>query len=113
VEIPEQHMALVGHLHPSLTLIDAAGAPRKLPVFLHSPHCILLPAFSPFAGGYDVERGLPEGIANLFRDEAIEAVATSGKRVVRLGLLDRAIGRIRSADETAPSQYRWPKLRRA
>jgi putative SbcD/Mre11-related phosphoesterase len=113
VEIPERHTTLVGHLHPSLTLTDPAGAPRKLPVFLYSPRCILLPAFSPFAGGYDIERGLPEGIANLFRGEDIEAVATSGKRVVRLGSLDRAIERIHSAGETAHSQYRRPRLRGA
>lgn len=110
VTIPEERTVLVGHLHPSLTVKDAAGAPQKLPVFLQSRHCILLPAFSPFAGGYDVTRGLPDGIAALFRGEPIDAVAISGKRAVRLGALDRAIERIYSADETAPSQYRWPRV---
>jgi uncharacterized protein len=105
VAIPKEHTALVGHLHPSLTLRDQAGAPRKLTVFLQSTHCILLPAFSPFAAGYDVSRGLPAPIEGLFRREPIEVVAISDKRAVRLGSLDRVIERIYS-DEAAPSRFR-------
>lgn len=113
LEIQEENTVMVGHVHPSLTVKDAAGAPQKLPVFLQSKHCVLLPAFSPFAGGYDVVRGLPDGIEVLFRGEQIDVVMISGKRAVRLGPLERAIERIYAGDETAAAQFRWPRLRGA
>src|SRR5947209_2480993 len=53
-KLPEQSAAdlklVIGHLHPALPVVDSAGAGRKIPVFLASSCCIVLPAFSPFAG---------------------------------------------------------------
>lgn len=106
VAIPEGRLVLIGHLHPSLTMKDAAGASQKLPLFLVSPSCIMLPAFSPFAGGHDVSRGLPSPIAELFRGEPVHAVAVSGKRALRLGPLDRVLERLYEADISAPEQFR-------
>jgi putative SbcD/Mre11-related phosphoesterase len=82
---------VLGHLHPSLIIHDAAGAGQRLPVFLANCRCIVLPAFSPFARGYNVADGLPEDLLAQFGDEDIEAYAASQKRVVRLGNLRRVL----------------------
>ena len=88
---PENHTLLLGHLHPALTIRDPSGAGQKLPVFLANSQCVLLPAFSPFARGYDVACGLPAEMRKCFGKEAICVYAASGKRVVRLGLLQEAL----------------------
>ncbi len=82
-----QETLILGHLHPSLTIHDAAGAGQRLPVFLVNQACIVLPAFSPFARGYNLADGLPEDLLAQFGSEDIEAYAASPKRVVKLGSL--------------------------
>jgi putative SbcD/Mre11-related phosphoesterase len=89
--LPENHTLVMGHLHPALSIRDASGAGQKLPVFLVNSQCVVLPAFSPFARGYDVACGLPAEMRKYFGREAIHAYAASGKRVVRLGLLQSAM----------------------
>lgn len=86
---PEGRTLVLGHLHPALTIRDVSGARQKLPVFLANSQCILLPAFSPFARGYDVACGLPSEMRKCFGKESICVYAASGKRVVRLGPLQR------------------------
>ncbi|MBV8709235.1 MAG: metallophosphoesterase [Acidobacteriaceae bacterium] len=84
---PKDHTLVLGHLHPALGIRDASGAGQKLPVFLANRQCVVLPAFSPFARGYNVACGLPAEIRRCFGEEGIHIYAASGKRVVRLGLL--------------------------
>lgn len=84
---PKGHTLVLGHLHPALGIRDASGAGQKLPVFLANQRCVVLPAFSPFARGYNVACGLPAEIRKCFGKEGIHVYAVSGKRVVRLGLL--------------------------
>lgn len=93
---PEGHTLVFGHLHPALMIRDASGAGQKLPVFLANSHCVLLPAFSPFARGYNVACGLPAEMRKCFGKEEVCVYAASGKRVVRLGHLGRAHEAIRS-----------------
>ncbi len=104
--IPEHHTLIAGHLHPCLGVRDASGANHKLPVFLANRRCILLPAFSPFARGYDITGGLPADLAACFRDEPIEAYAATATRVARLGPLRRAIERISEGDVSVAAQFR-------
>lgn len=75
---------VLGHLHPALRIRDAAGATQSLPVFLAGQGLIVLPAFSPFAAGWDLTRGIPGAIAQTLPTR-VEALAASGTRVVRLG----------------------------
>lgn len=82
---------IVGHLHPALVVHDAAGAGQRLPVFLANRFCIILPAFSPFARGYNVASGLPGDLMEQFGEEEIEAYAASQTRVVKLGSLKRVL----------------------
>ncbi len=103
---PEGHTLILGHLHPSLAVRDAAGAGHKLPVFLVSANCLVLPAFSPFARGYDVAGGLPEEILSCFKRADIQTYATTGKRIVRLGSLRNAIDTMASADNSSPAHFR-------
>lgn len=110
--VPEQHAVLLGHLHPCLPVHDAAGASHKIPVFLHNRHCVLLPAFSPFARGYDMRAGMPDPIASLFREEPIQAVAASGKRVLPLGSLADSVDRMLSGENGAPKQFQAQRRRR-
>lgn len=82
---------IMGHLHPSLIVHDAAGAGQRLPVFLANRSCIVLPAFSPFARGYNVGSGLPDDLLEQFGEQEIEAYAASQTRVVKLGSLRRVL----------------------
>ncbi len=84
--LPEGHLVL-GHLHPVLSTKDAAGARLKLPLFLTSPSLTVLPAFSPYAGGFDVGKGLPEDLEQLIGTELIEGVAVTGRSARRIGPL--------------------------
>lgn len=100
---------LLGHLHPALPVHEASGAGRKLPVFLASASCVVLPAFSPFAGGYNVACGLPRELAALFRGEEIEAYAVTGKRTAGLGSLSRVLDCMFTRDESSPGRFRRGK----
>ena len=112
VALPENHVLVVGHLHPSLAVKDAAGASRKMPLFLMTPHCIVLPAFSPFAAGYDVASGLPQTLLPFFRSCEIEAIAVTGQRAIRLGPLQRAVELLFSS-VTGPERYQGHRPHRA
>ena len=106
VAFPNDHALVVGHLHPSLGVPDGSGAAHKLPVFLVNSACIVLPAFSPFAGGYDVAAGIPAELQSLFGDQPIQTFAVTATRTVALGPLSRALQRINSLDVSAPAQFR-------
>lgn len=82
---------IVGHLHPALVVHDAAGAGQRMPVFLANRFCIVLPAFSPFARGYNVASGLPDDLIEQFGGEEIQTYAASQTRVVNLGSLKRVL----------------------
>ncbi len=75
---------VAGHLHPAIGVRDDAGASRRIPVFLIGPQACVLPAFSPFAAGFDVAGGLPAETGKLFGQGPIEIIAATGRRVVRL-----------------------------
>ncbi len=61
---------IMGHLHPVVSIRDAAGASRRVPVFQVKRTFCCLPAFSPFAAGGAVRGG--------------QLYAATGKRVVPL-----------------------------
>ncbi len=104
--IPEAATLIMGHLHPSLALRDASGANQRVPLFLVSPHCIVLPAFSPFARGFDVRAGLPIELEICFRSEDIMAFAATSSRVAALGPLHQAIERMLASTPAAPGHFR-------
>jgi putative SbcD/Mre11-related phosphoesterase len=97
---------LLGHLHPSMPVKDVAGAGMRLPVFLSTPQCIVLPAFSPFARGYSLLDGLPDEFARLMGQFPVQAHIASGTRVVAIGPLESALERMYHADISAPSVFR-------
>jgi len=111
VPIPESGVLILGHLHPSLALRDASGANQRVPLFLVTPHCIVLPAFSPFARGLDVSGGLPAELNACFRDSAIQAFAATQKRVAALGPLQQAVERMRASMPATPGHFRRRGLR--
>ncbi len=106
IAIPESVTLIMGHLHPSLSLRDAAGANQKVPLFLATPHCVVLPAFSPFARGFDVAAGLPSDLGACFQSEEILAYAATGSRVAALGPLGRAIERMLASTPATPGHFR-------
>jgi uncharacterized protein len=81
----EGRRLLIGHLHPVISFPDAAGAGQRVPCFLVSARAILLPAFSPFAAGFDVGKRLPAEWRSVFEGHPAEVVAATGRRVVRVG----------------------------
>jgi len=106
VPIPESGLLILGHLHPSLALRDASGANQRVPLFLVTPHCLVLPAFSPFARGLDVAGGLPAELNACFRDSVIQAFAATHTRVAALGPLQKAIERMRAVTPATPGHFR-------
>ncbi len=104
--VAAERLLLLGHVHPAIPVRDAAGAGRRLPVFLVTPRCILLPAFSPFAGGYDLLGGVPADLLPLFGSHAIETFAASDTRVVSLGPLRQALERMLDADTGTAKRFR-------
>ncbi len=48
-----REIQVVGHFHPAVTWYDGAGTHLKLPALVASPDRLVLPAFSPWAGGVD------------------------------------------------------------
>jgi putative SbcD/Mre11-related phosphoesterase len=75
---------VIGHLHPALAIRDNAGASRRVPVFAAGPRGAILPAFSPYAAGWDLRKGLPPQWREYFSPGPIQVVGVSGKRAVRL-----------------------------
>ncbi|MBV8829029.1 MAG: metallophosphoesterase [Acidobacteriaceae bacterium] len=110
---PEGETVLLGHLHPVISVQDASGAAHKLPAFLVGTRCILLPAFSPFARGYDVGSGLPAELANCFNGSEIQVFAASGKRVAALGTLQRALEIVWAENANAAFRFRRPGPKRS
>ncbi len=104
--LPQSGTLLLGHLHPCLSLKESSGASQKLPVFLVTPHCVVLPAFSPFARGYDVAAGFPPALEFCFQLERIQAYAATPTRVTPLGPLENAISRLAKSDATPPGRFR-------
>lgn len=103
---PEDHTLILGHLHPALAIRDSSGAGHKVPVFLGNRRCLVLPAFSPFARGYDIICGLPLEIARCFGAEAVEVFAATGKKVARLGPLRTALNTMAESDVSSAAQFR-------
>jgi metallophosphoesterase superfamily enzyme len=103
---PENHTLILGHLHPALEIREPSGAGQKVPVFLANRRCIVLPAFSPFARGYDVVCGLPLEIAGCFGSEEIEVFAATGKKTARLGPLRSALNMMAESDVSSAAQFR-------
>jgi uncharacterized protein len=104
--VPAGSLLICGHLHPSLCVRDSAGAGQRLPLFLATSHLLLLPAFSPFARGYDVLGGLPPELYGLFGENEIDVFAASATRIVRLGPLHRVVERVLSGTGTSPAHFR-------
>ena len=104
--IPQSGTLILGHLHPSLSLKESSGASQKLPVFLVTPRCIVLPAFSPFARGYDVAAGVPPALELCFQRAPIHAYIATPTRVTPLGLLENAISRLAESDAAPPGRFR-------
>ncbi|MBL9210592.1 MAG: metallophosphoesterase [Opitutaceae bacterium] len=50
-DIPEGTVEVVGHHHPAVLLEDGAGGRIKLPALVAAERRLVLPAFSPWAGG--------------------------------------------------------------
>ena len=111
--VPGFATLIMGHLHPSLSLRDASGANQKVPLFLVTPSCVVLPAFSPFARGFDVASGLPGELAACFRKEDIHAYAATQTRVAALGPLKQAIEKMLASTPSTPGHFRrWAHANR-
>ncbi len=106
VAIPERGTLVMGHLHPGLSVREASGAGRRLPTYLVNRWCVVMPAFSPFARGYDVAVGLTSELEACFRGEPVEAYVVTPKRVVGVGRLEAAVAKVGELDESAPSRFR-------
>lgn len=81
--IETEHLIL-GHFHPVLSLRDAGGAKRRLPVFAFTRQTTILPAFSAFAAGADLKSHWTPQLAAAIGQGPVRVVACSGHRVAEL-----------------------------
>jgi putative SbcD/Mre11-related phosphoesterase len=89
--LPEDTHLVLGHLHPVLFFRDAAGAKHRVRLFLTNPHLTVIPAFSPYSAGYEINDGLPGDLHSLFRDAPIQAIAVTGNRIGQAMALKKRI----------------------
>jgi hypothetical protein len=75
---------VLGHFHPAVSVRDPAGAKHRLPAFVYGDHCTVAPAFSPFAAGADLGKGLPAELKSLFPEGVARVVAVTGSRTLPL-----------------------------
>ncbi len=75
---------LLGHLHPAIRIPDAAGVRQRLPVFLIGHRALVLPAFSPFAAGFDLAKPLGAEWRLLFGNESVELAAVTGTQIRKI-----------------------------
>jgi uncharacterized protein len=80
---------ILGHLHPAIAFADAAGASQRLPVFLYNNQAVVLPAFSPFAAGYVINRGLPGEWEAFLGAGPLHLIAATGQRAATVGQWER------------------------
>lgn len=53
IDVPEGSIEIIGHHHPAVAWADGAGGNLKLPACVATAERLILPAFSPWAGGTD------------------------------------------------------------
>jgi len=83
LELPEASHYLIGHLHPAITLRDDAGVGRRVPAFLVGERATVIPAFSPFAAGFDVSKAaLPKHVKALLGPH--QAYVVTGRQIAKL-----------------------------
>lgn len=80
--VPDGHLVALGHVHPVLRIKDAAGATAKLRAFVIGERGVILPAFSPFAGGVSARTGIPREIGRLLGGGPRRFVLATGSRAV-------------------------------
>lgn len=79
-----EKLLVMGHLHPALGLEDAVGVTRRLPAFVCGSSALVMPAFSPFAAGFDLRKPLVPAWRSLFGDAPVELAALTGTQIRRL-----------------------------
>lgn len=81
-DLPASDKLLVmGHLHPAIGIADSVGVVRRLPVFAIGSRALVMPAYSPFAAGFDLRQALPHEWCMLFGAEPVSLAAITGTQI--------------------------------
>lgn len=83
VEASRAHVVM-GHFHPAWSVVDNAGARRRVPVFAVTDAVTILPAFSPYAAGFDLRKRWPAELKAVLGEARPELWAAAGTRVVKV-----------------------------
>ena len=75
---------VAGHWHPAWEIRDASGVSHRFPVFACGERLTVLPAFSPFAAGLDLAKGIPKAWKNKSGGRW-KLYAATGRTVVLVG----------------------------
>ena len=75
---------VAGHWHPAWKLRDASGVSHRFPVFVSGDKLTVLPAFSPFAAGLDLAKGIPDEWKEIGGGR-MRIYAATGRTVVLVG----------------------------
>lgn len=74
-------LLVMGHLHPAIGIADAVGVVHRLPAFVIGSRAIVMPAYSPFAAGFDLRQALPGEWRRLFGTEPVSLAAITGTQI--------------------------------
>jgi metallophosphoesterase superfamily enzyme len=74
-DIPSDSLEIIGHHHPAVSWQDGAGTRLKVPALIASPRRLVLPAFSPWAGGVPWKLGVPDEIVYAIGSKRIFTVS--------------------------------------
>ncbi len=74
---PPNAPAIVGHVHPVVSLRDAAVGHLRLPCFYQTEQMLILPAFGAFTGGHTVRAHAPDRVFVAGADDVVEVPAAA------------------------------------
>lgn len=82
---------IIGHEHPAIKLRDEVGAAIKVEAFLKGKKLIVLPAFSPWAGGNDITQGTISPYLNKYDINELEVVVPLDNELLNFGELGKLL----------------------
>ncbi len=93
--LEEGERFIIGHEHPAVRLRDEVGASVKVSVFLKGESLIVLPAFSPWAYGNDVTRGIVSPFLRKFDTSKLRVLVPVDGEVLDFGELGALLEALR------------------
>lgn len=94
-QLVEGNKFIIGHEHPAIGLRDEVGALIKVPIFLVSDDLTVLPAFTPWAYGNNILRGIVSPYLEKFDIRASRILVPLEDEILDFGTLEKLVEALR------------------